>query len=270
METGGAPSVSGPGDHVLVTGAGGLIGSVVCDALGDEYAVRGLDVVRGSHVHWRRDLRKLRKVEPAFEGVSAVVDLAADGSPSASWPTVLGNNIAVTLNTLEAARRRGARRVVLGSSNRVVGLYEREEPYASVVAGAYAQLDPTTLPRLGVDVPVRPDSPYGVGKVFSETAARHYADVYGLSVICIRIGTVNPDDRPMRPRHFATLLTHRDLVDLVRRSLTAPLSISYAVVYGVSANTWRIWDIDHGRNLIGFEPQDNAESFRTAEAAGAT
>jgi hypothetical protein len=152
--------------------------------------------------------------------------------------------------------------VVYASSNHVVGMYERDEPYASVVAGRYDGLDPALVPRLDASVPVRPDSLYGVGKAFGEAAARFYAEEHGLSVICLRIGTVTKRDRPVKPRDFATLLTHRDLVHLVDRCLSAPDSCRFAIVYGVSANTWRLWDIDAARDAIGYQPRDNAENWR--------
>jgi uronate dehydrogenase len=247
---------------VLVTGAAGLIGELVAEALSDEYAVHGLDVKRGRHVEWVRDMTKLQRIEPVFAGMSAVIDLAADSSLSASWDSVCTNNIPATANAFEAARKAGVRRVIYASSNHAVGLYEHEEPYASVVAGEYDGLDPSELPRLAADAEVRPDGPYGVGKAFGEAAARYYAESHGLSIICLRIGTVNAADRPKTARHFATLLTHRDLVHLVRCCLTAPDTLRFGVFYGVSANTWRFWDIDDARAAIGYAPQDDAEAHR--------
>jgi NAD+ dependent glucose-6-phosphate dehydrogenase len=248
--------------RVLVTGAAGLIGGILVEGLSDEFAVHGLDVERGPGVGRVADMKKLAQVEDAFTGVDAVVDLAADPRMSAPWESVRDNNIPATANALEAAARAGVRRVVFASSNHVVGMYEHDEPYASVVAGNYCGLDPETLPRLTTDVEIRPDSPYGVGKAFGEAAARYYAEARGLSVLCLRIGTVNRADRPENPRHFATLLTYRDLVQLVRRCLTAPESMRFAVFYGVSANTWRFWDIEDARERIGYEPQDDAEAWR--------
>ena len=245
-----------------MTGAGGRIGGIVLDALSGEFAVHGLDVNRGPGVELVGDMTKPRQVERAFEGIRAVVDLAADSSVSASWESVRENNVPATVNALEAARKAGVRRVVFASSNHVVGMYEHDEPYASVVAGAYDGLDPGGLPRLGADVPIRQDGPYGVGKAFGEAAARYYSEMFGLSVICLRIGTVNRANRPESPRQFATLLTHRDLVHLVRRCLVAHESLRFGVYYGVSANTWRFWDIDEARRAIGYAPQDDAESWR--------
>jgi uronate dehydrogenase len=248
--------------RVLVTGAAGLIGGIVSKALADDYDLSGIDVGSGPGVERIADLTKLDEILHAFEGMDAVVDLAADSSLDASWDTVRQNNIAATLNALEAARQTGVKRVVFASSNHVVGMYETDEPYASVVAGRYDGLDPDAIPRLGGGVPIRPDTPYGVGKAVGEAAARFYADAHALSVICLRIGTVNQENRPVTPRHFATLLTHRDLVQLVRRCLDAPPSLGFAIVYGVSANTWRIWDLEEARTAVGYAPEDDAEAFR--------
>jgi nucleoside-diphosphate-sugar epimerase len=225
-------------EHVLVTGAAGLIGGILSGALADEYAVHGLDAVAGPGVDRVADMTNLDEIQSAFDGMSAVLDLAAKSSLSASWETVRENNIPATLNAFEAARRAGVRRVVFASSNHVVGMYEREEPYASVVKGEFDGLDPEKLPRLAVDVPIRPDSAYGVGKAFGEAVGRYYAEEHELSVSCLRIGTVDRANRPETRRHFATLLTHRDLVHLVRCCLTAPPAPGgFTVHYGVSANT---------------------------------
>ena len=248
--------------HVLVTGAAGAIGQILVEALSDEYVVHGLDVARGPGVDRVANMTKIRKVARAFEGMGAVIDLAADSNAEASWESVRANNLPATINAFEAARQAGVPRVIFASSNHVVGMYERDEPYASVVAGAYSGLDPTGLPRLNADAPIRPDGPYGVGKAFGEAAGRYYAEEFGLSIVCLRIGTVRRDDRPATPRHFATLLTHRDLVQLVRSCLAAPDSLKYGVFYGVSANTWRFWDIDAAREAIGYAPQDDAERWR--------
>jgi nucleoside-diphosphate-sugar epimerase len=118
------------------------------------------------------------------------------------------------------------------------------------------------VPRLGADAPIRPDGPYAVGKALGEAAGRFYSDEYGLSVICLRIGHVNLDDRPKEPGQFATLLSHRDLVELVRCCLAAPPTLRFGVFYGVSANRWRFWDIEAARAAIGFEPRDDAERIR--------
>jgi nucleoside-diphosphate-sugar epimerase len=112
------------------------------------------------------------------------------------------------------------------------------------------------------EMAVRPDTPYAIGKVLGEAAARYYADAFGLRTICLRIGTVNPEDRPKQARHFATLLTHADLIRLCESALHAPEDLRFGIYYGVSDNTWRFWDIAEARSAIAYVPQDDAERLR--------
>src|SRR5207249_10662990 len=133
---------------------------------------------------------------------------------------------------------------------------------SAIVAGDYAGLDPGSIPLIGASSPVRPDGAYALGKLLGEAAARWYAETSGLSAICLRIGTVNAEDRPLQPRHFATLLTHADLVRLVACALAAPADLRFGVYYGVSRNTRRLWDLSDRADEIRHQPQDDAEDLR--------
>jgi nucleoside-diphosphate-sugar epimerase len=249
--------------RVLVTGAGGRIGTILRAGLGAGYEVHGVDARRSKRLAWKHaDLKRLRTAVRATSGCEAVVDLAADPSPRSGWGTVYGNNVAITWNVLEAACQQGVERLVFASSNHVVGLFERDEPYASIVTGHYEGLTPETVPLLDSRAPIRPDSPYGVGKALGEAAARYFAEEHGLSVVCLRIGTVTASGRPGSVRELATLLTHGDLVRLVRSSLEAPADLRFGIYYGVSANTWRIWDIEEAARDLGYDPHDDAEAWR--------
>jgi uronate dehydrogenase len=247
--------------RVLITGAAGLIGGVLQRGLADEYELTGLDAARRRGFRGK-DMTKLGSVLGAFADEDVVIDLAADPSPAADWQAVHGNNLVATYNAFEASRRAGVRRLIFASSNHVTGLYERDPPYSAIVAGDYGGLDPHEIPRLGADSEIRPDGLYGVGKAFGEALGRLYAEENGLSVICLRIGTVNAADRPSSPRHVAALLTHADLVRLVRSAIEAPESVRFAVVYGASNNTWRFWDLDEARETLGYVPEDDAEAWR--------
>lgn len=255
--------------RVLVAGAGGLIGSVLWEGLAGEHALLGIDLRRDRAKGIQRtDVRRVRSLHRAFDGIDAVVDLATGSAVELPWDRVEAD-IKGRVNILEAARTHGVRRYVFASSNHVTGMYEHDEPYASIVAGAYEGLDPASIPQIAVDWPIRPDSPYGTGKAFAEAAARYYAEQHGISSICLRIGTVRAEDRPRTERHYATLLSHGDLVRLVDSALQAPLDLRYGVYYGVSANTWRFWDIANAAAELGFEPQDDAERFRSGADARA-
>jgi nucleoside-diphosphate-sugar epimerase len=253
---------------VLITGAAGLVGTVLWNGLAEQHSLSGFDRrrVRVSGIR-RADVTRPRTIAPAFEGVDAVVDLATGASVDLPWNDVW-TDCAGRINVLEAARAHGVRRYIFASSSHVTGMYEADHPYAEIVAGSYDGLDPAATPLIGPSSPLRPDGPYGVGKVLGEQVGRYYSERYGMSCICLRIGTVKGANRPTQPRHFATLLSHPDLVRLVDCAVRAPLELGYGVYYGVSANTWRFWDIANAREEIGFDPQDNAERFRSDVEAG--
>jgi uronate dehydrogenase len=248
--------------RVVITGAAGVIGSVLRAGLSSRYQIRATDRRRASGLK-RIDGRRLRQLERAFAGADAVIDLAASSKLETPWRHVWKNNVPATMNALEAARRNGVRRFVFASSNHVTGMYERDSPYSAIVNGDYTAVDCDSIPLIDSRTPIRPDSPYALGKAFGEAAGRYYADAFGLTVICLRIGTVLADDRPTQPRHFATLLTHADLIRLYECALEAPAEIAFGIYYGVSANKWRFWDLAEAETALRFVPRDDAEQLRS-------
>lgn len=257
---------------ILITGASGLIGSILRSRLGamGDYEISGVDarpLEDDSLCNFTvADCYDYYSMQSAFAGQDAVVHLAANAPVSTPWPDVLRNNIASTCNVYEAAKMHDVKRVVFASSNHAVGNFELDEPYKSIGFGDYSIVgnDPSNIPIVDHTVPVRPDSHYGVSKVYGEATGRYYAEHFGLEVACLRIGTVNPGDRPPNVRGYATWCSHRDLAHLVDRCLQSA-SLDFDVFYGVSNNKWRFWDIDHAGKVIGYEPQDNAEVFRHAD-----
>ncbi len=237
-------------DTVAITGAAGRIGSVVRAGLRDEVERLvlvdrvGLTPQSPKEVVHQLDLRDAEAVTAALKDVDAVVHLG--GVPDeAPLPELLDGNVRGTHNLLEAARLQGVRRVVLASSNRVSGFY----PVAQTVTP---------------DMPVRPDGLYGVSKVAVEALGRLYADKFGLSVVCLRIGSF--EDAPSEPRHLSTWLSPRDCLGFVRAALAAP-EVRFETAYAVSANTRRFWDTDAGAEL-GYVPVDDAEVFVSRLPAG--
>ena len=209
------------------------------------------------------DITKLDEIDPFFEGKDVVVHLAADARMEADWNSVYELNIQGTYNVFESARRHGVKRLVFASSNHVTGLYENDWPISSIVKGEFQGLDPDKIPLVSHLSPPRADSFYGVGKLFGEGLGQYFSHEYSMSIISLRIGTVRPYEwpQPSEVRFFATWLSHRDLVQLFDKCISTE-NISYDVVYGVSNNTWRFWDISHAKEVVGYEPEDNAELYR--------
>ena len=255
--------------RVLITGAAGVIGTILRERLAGRYELSGIDRTRikGFDSATVDLVEPGRRGERVFHQVDVVVDLAGISDWDASWDAVHKNNLPVTVNVLEAARKSGVRRIVYASSNHVTGLYERDDPYSRILRGDVGGLDPPTIPLITARHQIRPDSPYAIGKAFGEAAARYYAERHALSAICLRIGTCNASGCPQKARHLATLLTHDDLVRLVVAAIEAPDDLRFGVFYGVSANTFRFWDISDAREAIGYQPQDDAEVWRASLSA---
>lgn len=232
-------------DKVLITGAAGRIGVVLRQHFRGSYALlRLLDIAPqapaapGEEVV-TCDLADLPGLQRAMEGIDCVVHLA--GIPTeAPWERILQANIAGCYNVFEAARLEGVKRVVFASSNHAVGFHRRERD-------------------IDTDSPLRPDSRYGVSKVFGEALGRMYADKYGLSVACLRIGPFRTPDRPMAERELMNWISHRDMAQLVRRCIEHP-GYHFVVAYGVSGNRRNRWHNDRVA-FLGYVPQDDAESF---------
>lgn len=249
---------------VLITGVTGLIGEILINELKDDYELTGLARRSMTNIqHFRGDISDLQSILPAFEGQDAVVHLAADSNQNGAWNSVLPNNLLGTYNTLEACRVNGIKRVVFASSNHTTGMYERDIPYSQIIDGRYDQVSVWPIPKITHKSDIRPDGYYGVSKAYGEALSRYYSEEHAISIICLRIGSVVAWDNPTHSiRHYATWQSHRDLTQQVRKSLEAKESIRFDIFYGVSNNKWRFWDIDHARNIIGYQSLDNAENFR--------
>lgn len=231
--------------RILITGAAGQIGVALRTGLRGSYPlVRLLDIAplgkaeSGEEVI-TADIRDIVAIEKAMEGIDCVVHLAG-ASVESPWDKVLPLNIEGCYNTFEAARRQDVKRVIFASSNHAVGFHRRER-----------FIDNTVVPR--------PDSRYGVSKVFGEAIGRLYADKYGLSVACLRIGTFRNPDRPAEARQLLTWISHRDMVQLVRRCIDYS-HYHFVTVYGVSNNLRSRWD-NSDVKFLGYRPEDDSEIF---------
>jgi uronate dehydrogenase len=141
---------------------------------------------------------------------------------------------------LQPVRRgsRGRQQIVFASSNHAVGFYGRND-------------------LISADVIVRPDSRYGVSKVFGEALAGLYAYKYGAEVLSIRIGNVS--QRPADVRRLSIWVSPRDLCQLIRIGLETP-GLKHEVVYGASDNARGWWDNSSAVRL-GYRPADRSEDY---------
>ena len=246
---------------VLITGAAGCIGQVLVNRLGDRYEFSSLDLVEAKNVPSTvADISNLDAIVTAFYGQDAVVHLAADPHPNASWQSALSNNIIGTYNIFEASRLTGIRRVVVASSNHVMGGYYLESPWKHVISDKFDKLE-SGYPLVTELMPIRPDSYYGISKATGESLGSYYWDYHGISSVHLRIGWVLANDDTTISAYAQSLwLSHRDVAQLFRLGLDAPTSLGYLVVNATSDNKRKIFSLDHAFETLGFKPEDGAET----------
>jgi uronate dehydrogenase len=227
---------------VLITGAAGDVGTHLRRELAGKYRIVASDLrplkekFKGQSFK-KADISKMSDALRITKGVDAVIHLGGY-SVEGPWEGILNANIVGCYNMFEAARRNGVKRILFPTSNHAVGFYERSR-------------------TIDHRVYIKPDSRYGVSKVFGEALGSLYADKYGMEVFCMRIGNVGTE--PIDKRRLAIWFSPRDLAQLVTIGLEHP-DIRFEIVYGISGNT-RAWYDNANAQRLGYRPKDNSEAY---------
>lgn len=240
---------------VLLTGAAGRIGRYLTPAFAARYQLRTFDrvPVDGSPDAVTGDLTDAEAVRNAMDGVEVVVHLAAQPD-EAPMDVLLGPNIVGLHHVLEAAHQSPTvRRVVFASTVQTVDGTPRE----------LNGISPLDVPR--------PNSKYGATKVFGEALGRWYHDKHGLEFIALRLGAFQPYENAERFKSHeyiaAIWLSPRDTVQLFQKAIEVP-DAKWGVVFATSRTTRLRLDIGPTYDLLGYEPQDNAEEWMRAAQEG--
>lgn len=164
------------GNHALVTGGAGFIGSHLVDALVQANTVTVLDDRSSgslSNVHPQvrfveGDIRERETVAAILEDVDVVFHQAGQVSVEASIENPVESqsvNVGGTIELLDCARQADVR-VVAASSAAVYG-------------------HPSSVP-VRESARLRPTSPYGVDKLALDQYTRRFAELYGLPTVALR------------------------------------------------------------------------------------
>ncbi|MBW8872749.1 MAG: NAD(P)-dependent oxidoreductase, partial [Leifsonia sp.] len=177
--------------RIAVTGGSGKLGRTVVRELrksGDDVVVldaageRGSGFVRVDLTDYGQTVDAIFGVNDKHDGLDAIVHLAAIPAPGmASDVATFHNNIRVTYNVFQAARRAGIRNVVYASSETVLGLpFDVPPPYIPV----------------DEDYPARPESTYSLVKHLEEQMAIELVRWDpALKIVALRFSNVmDPED----------------------------------------------------------------------------
>ena len=164
-------------DNVICTGGSGRLGRHVVALLRGSCRLTVLDAVPpdGDDAYVRADIADIEALRRAFAGQDAVVHLAAIPNPRTAPPEVtFRTNVEGTFAVLQAAEEAGVRRVVVASSDSVVGFHYNPPDWK-----------PDYLP-IDENHPLRPTEFYSLSKQVTETICRSYAARGRLEVVALR------------------------------------------------------------------------------------
>lgn len=230
--------------RILLTGAAGGLGTLLRDRLkGWREIIRlsdinQIDIATNGEEVIECDLGDFDAVMTLVKDCDEIIHLGGQSLEN-TFENILNANIRGTYNIYEAARQHGVKRILFASSNHTIG---------------YHTIDTT----LDAKSEFRPDSIYGVSKVYGEMLARYYFDQFGIETAAIRIGSCFP--KPINKRMLSTWLSYNDFTDLVKQIFTVE-DLGYSIVYGVSDNPTSWWD-NHLSVHIGWQAKDSSQFYK--------
>lgn len=168
--------------HIALFGGSGVIGTILRKKLNYGFIV--VDKVRPKDStnivnFFEGSVTDEKIVRNALNGSFLAIHLAT-GAPN--WDTLLETDMLGLKCICETSLRMNIDKVIYASTNHVVGMVEKD----FYKIGAHKICNITD--------PVRPDSYYGVAKIFGEALCRFYAETTHLKTSCIRFGTVRLED----------------------------------------------------------------------------
>tara|TARA_Y100001960_G_C14591453_1_gene785895 strand:- start:198 stop:893 length:696 start_codon:yes stop_codon:yes gene_type:complete len=222
---------------VLITGAAGAIGLVLTKGLKTRHDLRGFDNQPMPDLQDAivGDITDFELVKSVVTDMDAIIHLV--NVPGGEWDHSLQNMIG-TYNVFEAAHQCEVARIA----------------YASRAGILPQSFYPRTIQRTADMLP-KPESYYTITKVFGESMGYMYSARYDMEVVSVRIGNFNAErDQPEHPHH----LSHGDCVRVFEQAICHP-DVNYEMVFGVSDSDWPLYDLEHGRQVIGYHPQDQSQ-----------
>ena len=183
-----ASPVSMAPTNVLVTGAGGFVGSHLVSRLKAEgHRVRGVDLRHpefansAADEYLIADLRDFDNCLRAADGVDDVYQLAADmggiGYISSKHALLARNNTLIDAHMLEASRVAGVRRFLYTSS-------------ACVYPSFLQNVEDVTPLQEPQAIPADPEKGYGWQKLYAEQLIAYYHEEFGLQTRTVRLHNI--------------------------------------------------------------------------------
>lgn len=242
---------------ILLTGASGRIGRTYFQAMRTTYDFILTDLNRPDyaidtpHQFFQADLslpetakKLLAEAEP-----DVIIHLAGIPDADATFDKLLPANILSVTWLLEAAATTTCQRFVFASSVQTIEGYPVDR-----------QIHP--------GMAVAPANIYGVTKCYGEALCSFYATQHGLSCVALRIGAFEHQDADAlkTARDYSAWLSPQDAVNLITGAVEAE-NINFFIGYGISNNRFKRFDLSRTKEVLGYQPVDDAFKAFNPQAA---
>jgi uronate dehydrogenase len=235
-------------EKLLITGPSGRVGTEIVPLLRQQFSLRLFDTRQLTAVEddeiCHGSIENFEALRLACQGVHALLHLAAISDEDDFHSRLLPVNLGGTYNAFEAARQTGVPKLLFPSTGQTVLGYPKGD-------------------RVTTEMLPRPSTVYACTKLFGEALARHYSDIHGMSAIVIRLCYFRAYNDPLL--RIAGNDVQRewcspgDLAQLVTKCIRS--DVRFGILFGLSNNRERCWDIENARAAVGYEPLDDAAAF---------
>lgn len=245
--------------RILLIGGLGEIGKILSDKLIDSYEISTADVHKDPQKndikYFKLDIANFSEL---IKTIPSQIDVIINLAGMAEQTGLVDEKIMSKMNDIYikgaynlflAASKIGIPKVIFVSSNHVTDYYEN---MGKSILGHEISINDYPLSK----------SIYGSLKLAGESIGHVFSIHKGLSVICLRIGTVRINEKEAlinNKRIKKTLLSKTDLVNLIKCSIEAP--INFGIYYGVSDNPGKPWSTENAFLELGFKSTVNSNDI---------
>ncbi len=235
---------------VLITGSSGVMGSILSRYIYEDYELTLLDIVEKEENKEFGEFLKLdiskdyNQLNEILKDKDAVIHLAWDRRESFDTGIAIHKNKVMAENIYKSALlAKNHPRLIMASSVHITdSINER-----------YSKSKRLIKPNQ-----ISPNSVYGKTKEYIERLGDDYSKK-GLKVICLRFGGINYEDKITdEARYSSVWLSHRDYVQLVKRSIEKYNLPNFSVFFGISNNKDKIHDISNIKEILRYIPADDS------------
>ena len=244
--------------RIGITGAEGTIGGVLRKGLSNKYKIISFTLQTQDFESVQMDLSNNNEIKGKFEGLDALIHLAADPRPEASWESVKKNNLEATYNVYNEVKNAGVKKIIFASTNHT--------QHGDTLLSTPETLDLKKNKILSLENNTNPDSLYAVSKLFGEDLGKYFSEQHKIKFIGLRIGwIVKGDDptimcgTPSEDYLRSMYLSHRDCIQAFERALES--SRDFLIAYAISNNSTKVFDLKETSRTLNFYPEDDSENY---------